>query len=292
MSMSQGMAGACKRRCTLSEPDVSCEPAYVSSSSVDAEGKADRGRRVPALADPRSVLPRIGQVEWDHYYMKIARTVATRANCTGAQVGAVLVRDNRIISTGFNGTPQGFVNCRDGGCVRCRDRALRKAGRISELTYGDLSDSEKHLDLCICVHAEANAVLSAARAGMRTDGSVLYVSYKPCFSCVKELLQAGVTRVVYLEDWVHSHEASLVQQYELLVEHLRRGNTRNFERLAHQRGLVAGTSTARREPDLDDVLDALAAEAQAAASHTTSSEEPVPSGEKKQGTAHRSKRSD
>ena len=159
----------------------------MSSPSVDAEGKADRGREVPALADLRPSLPRIGQVEWDHYYMKIALTVATRANCTGAQVGAVLVRDNRIISTGFNGTPQGFVNCRDGGCVRCRDRALRKAGRLTEVVYSELDDVEKHLDLCICVHAEANAILSAARAGMRTDDSTLYANYKPCFSCVKEV---------------------------------------------------------------------------------------------------------
>lgn len=234
----------------------------MSSPSVDAEGKADRGREVPALADPRPSLPRIGQVEWDHYYMKIALTVATRANCTGAQVGAVLVRDNRIISTGFNGTPQGFVNCRDGGCVRCRDRALRKAGRLTEVVYSELDDVEKHLDLCICVHAEANAILSAARAGMRTDDSTLYANYKPCFSCVKEALQAGVARVVYLEDWVHSPEPSLVHQYELLAEHLRRGNERNFERLARQRGLVAGTATAIREPDLDEQLDMIDAEAQ------------------------------
>jgi len=237
----------------------------MSSSSVDADGKADRGREVPAQADPRAMLPRIGQVEWDHYYVKIAQTVATRANCTGAQVGAVLVRDNRIISTGFNGTPQGFVNCRDGGCVRCRDRALRKAGRLSELTYGELGDAEKHLDLCICVHAEANAILSAARAGMRTDGSVLYVTYKPCFSCVKEAVQAGVIRVVYLEDWVHSSEPSLVHQYELLAEHLRRGNGRNFEQLERQSGLLTGTSTTIREPNLDDLLDALQAQADASA---------------------------
>lgn len=210
---------------------------------------------MPSRAEPRHALPRITQVEWDHYYMQIALTVVSRANCTGAQVGAVLVRENRIIATGFNGTPAGFMNCRDGGCVRCRDRALRKAGRLAELVYPDLDDDEKHLDLCICVHAEANALLSAARAGTRTDDSTLYANYKPCFGCLKESVQAGVSRVVYLHDWVHSPHASLTHQYELLAEHLRRGNERNFERLARQRGLVDGTATVVREPDLDSLIE-------------------------------------
>jgi dCMP deaminase len=239
------------------------------SSSVDAAGKVARGHEVPSRADPRQALPRIGQVEWDHYYMQIALTVRTRANCTGSQVGAVLVRDNRIISTGFNGTPQGFMNCKDGGCVRCRDRAMRKVGRMSEISYPDLSDDEKHLDLCICVHAEANALLSAARAGMRTDDTSLYANYKPCFSCLKEAVQAGVTRVVYLHDWVHSPHESLVHQYTLLAEHLRRGNERNFERLARQRGLIDGTATEARSPDLDDLIESSTPEATAAAAAAT-----------------------
>lgn len=238
--------------------------------SVDAAGKTARGKKVPALADPRNALPRIAQVEWDHYYMQIALTVKTRANCTGAQVGAVLVRGNRIISTGFNGTPEGFVNCRDGGCVRCRDRALQKAGRTADIVYPELSTDEKHLDLCICVHAEANALLSAARAGMPTDSSTLYANYKPCFGCLKEAVQAGVTRVVYLEDWVHSPHESLVHQYELLAEHLRRGNERNFERLAPQRGLIAGTAVNVRDPDLDSLIAA------ATTSLATGSQGPLP----------------
>lgn len=213
--------------------------------------------RVPPLADPRVSLPRVRQVEWDHYYTQLALDVAIRANCTGSSVGAVLVRDNRIISTGFNGTPQGFTNCLDGGCVRCRDRILDKAGRGSEMAYQGLGREQKHFDLCICVHAEANALLSAARAGVCTDRSTLYATHKPCFSCLKEATQAGVRRVVYLEEWVHDDEPSMLELYELLAEHLRDNEERNFERLHRQRDLVHGTATKSKDPCLDDLLDDL-----------------------------------
>jgi dCMP deaminase len=220
-----------------------------------------RGKEVPPPADPRATLPRIRQVEWDHYYTEIALTVSTRANCTGSDIGAVLVRDNRIISTGFNGTPQGFTNCLDGGCVRCRDRELLKLGRVADMSYPTLDNDYKHFDLCICVHAEANALLAAARAGMRTDETTLYVTHKPCFSCLKEAVQAGVSRVVYLEDWIHSDEPSLVQLYELLAEHLRANDARNFEQLHRQSELSMGTGSIPRDPNLDSKLDAIEAEA-------------------------------
>jgi hypothetical protein len=100
---------------------------------------------VPPALDPR-FLDRVRQVQWDHYYIEIARTVATRANCTGSRVGAVLVAENRIIATGFNGTPAGFPNCLDGGCLRCRDRALYKAGRKKEMADKSLAKGPKQLD--------------------------------------------------------------------------------------------------------------------------------------------------
>jgi dCMP deaminase len=212
---------------------------------------------VPPRANPREILPRVRQVEWDHYYTQIARDVALRANCTGSSVGAVLVRDNRIISTGFNGTPQGFMNCLDGGCVRCSDRMLDKANRSSEMAYPALGRAHKHFDLCICVHAEANALLSAARAGVRTSDTTLYATHKPCFACLKEATQAGVSRVVYLEVWIHADDQSMLHQYELLAEHLRGSNARNFERLHRQRDLVRGTATQIKKPCLDDLLDKL-----------------------------------
>jgi dCMP deaminase len=121
------------------------------------------------------------------------------ANCYGSKLGAVLVREDRIIGTGYIGTPAGFTNCINDGCIRCKDRWLDSQGR-----RGEMSD-EGHtagasLDRCICVHAEQNALLTAARFGIRVDRAVLYVTLSPCFGCLKEAIQAGVTRIVYEDE--------------------------------------------------------------------------------------------
>jgi dCMP deaminase len=211
-----------------------------------------KGKDIP-VADPSNYLPRIKQIQWDHYYMQVAETIETRANCWGTAVGAVLVLHNRIISTGFNGTPEGFPNCRDGGCERCRQRELVSEGRFSEVTDPLFRSKGKHLDVCICVHAEANALLSASRYGAQTDGATLYATYRPCFSCLKEMIQAGVRRVVYLNPWDQSDTAVMRQQYELLAQHLRGADGGyNFEQLARQRDLLNHTGGQVRDPDLDD----------------------------------------
>ena len=125
----------------------------------------------------------------DTYYMGIAFAVREKANCTGNRVGAVIVRDNRVISTGYNGVPEGMPNCLDGGCLRCQN----PGGRFPSGTG---------YDLCICVHAEQNAILSAARFGIAVAGSTLYTTMQPCFGCAKEIAQAKITEVVYLHPWV------------------------------------------------------------------------------------------
>jgi dCMP deaminase len=126
-------------------------------------------------------------IDKDHYYMAIARAVATRANCAGRKVGAVLVREDRIMTTGYNGTPSAMTNCLEGGCTRCGDREQFTSGTA--------------YDLCLCVHAEANAIATAARFGVAVQGSVLYCTHQPCFSCSKELIQAGITQVWFDEAW-------------------------------------------------------------------------------------------
>ena len=115
--------------------------------------------------------------------------VRERANCRGRRVGAIAVKDHRIISTGYNGTPEGLTNCLDGGCARCADR--------------DQFESGTHYDLCICVHADQNAILSAACFGIATEGALMYSTMRPCFGCTKEMLQAKVRKVCYLHDWAH-----------------------------------------------------------------------------------------
>ncbi len=127
--------------------------------------------------------------DWDSYYMGIAFAVREKANCTGNRVGAIIIKNNRVIATGYNGVPEGMVNCLEGGCLRCSNP-------------GGQFESGTGYDLCICVHAEQNALLSAARFGIAVEGATLYTTMQPCFGCAKELAQAHVKNIVYLHPWV------------------------------------------------------------------------------------------
>jgi dCMP deaminase len=136
--------------------------------------------------------------------MNIAHEAAKRANCLRRRVGALIVRDHIIVSTGYNGTPIGVRNCFDGGCLRCQSNAAPGEG----------------YDTCICVHAEENAIVLAARHGASTNGSVLYSTLRPCFSCVKLCIQAGIKEVIYEEDFCYVPElektyAALIREADL-----------------------------------------------------------------------------
>jgi dCMP deaminase len=137
----------------------------------------------------------------DDYFMTIAMAVRRRADCSGNRVGAVIVQDRRIVSTGYNGTPENMPNCSEGGCYRCRERSSYPPGA--------------GYDLCICVHAEQNALLAAARFGIAVAGATIYTTMRPCFGCTKEMLQAGVLEVFYLHDWTHP-DAAQRAEYERL----------------------------------------------------------------------------
>lgn len=137
----------------------------------------------------------------DEYYMNIAMAVRKKANCLCRRVGAIIVRENRIISTGYNGTPEGMTNCLDGGCIRCKDRE----------TYAP----SVGYDVCICVHAEQNALIAAARFGNPIENAVVYSTLRPCFDCTKAMLQAKVHAIYYIHDWQHPI-GPLRDQYELL----------------------------------------------------------------------------
>ena len=127
--------------------------------------------------------------DMNQYLMGIAMAVRKRANCLGSRIGAVIALNGRVVSTGYNGTPENMPNCLDGGCHRCANREQYPSG--------------SGYDLCICVHAEQNAILSAARFGISIEGSTVYSTMRPCFSCTKEMLQARVRAVYYLHDWSH-----------------------------------------------------------------------------------------
>src|SRR6266478_5744827 len=145
----------------------------------------------------------------DTYYMGIAIAVREKANCTGNRVGAVAVLENRVISTGYNGVPEGMKNCLENGCLRCQN----PGGRFPSGTG---------YDLCICVHAEQNALLSAARFGIGVEGAVFYTTLKPCFNCLKEMVQARIAAVYYLHDWQPA-EPDFQNQYDILESRIRDG---------------------------------------------------------------------
>jgi dCMP deaminase len=134
----------------------------------------------------------------DQYYMGIALAVRRRANCLGSRVGAVLVLEDRVLATGYNGTPAGMPNCDEGGCDRCANRERYGSGRA--------------YDVCICVHAEQNTLLVAARFGIRVQGASIYTTMRPCFGCSKELVQAKIEKVFFLHDWQHP-DASVRPEY-------------------------------------------------------------------------------
>ncbi len=138
--------------------------------------------KTPTQGGTKVLVKRPG---WDEYFMSIAMAVAGRANCSRRMIGAVLVKDRQIISTGYNGTPAGIKNCNEGGCVRCS----------SDVPSGAA------LEKCSCCHAEENTIVQAARHGMRTEGATLYTTFTACTQCAKMIINAGLKKVVAMHDY-------------------------------------------------------------------------------------------
>lgn len=128
---------------------------------------------------------KLNRPAWDEYFMNIAHVVATRGNCLRRQVAAIIVKDHLIVATGYNGTPRGIRNCCDGGCPRC-------AGN---------SPSGANLGDCICAHAEENAITQAAYHGVSIRGATLYSTLSPCLLCAKMIINAGIRKVIYEEEY-------------------------------------------------------------------------------------------
>jgi len=120
---------------------------------------------------------------WNEYFMDISLIVATRSTCLRRKVGAVLVMENRILATGYNGSPTGLRHCDETGCIRERQGIL----------------SGRDLHLCRGSHAEANLITQCAKFGIRAEGSTLYINTSPCSLCMKLLINVGVKRTFYRE---------------------------------------------------------------------------------------------
>ncbi len=117
----------------------------------------------------------------DSYFMEIAKVVSTRSTCLRQKVGAVIVKNKRILATGYNGAPSGLPHCEEVGCLR------------EKL---NVPSGERH-ELCRAVHAEQNAIIQAAVHGVSIAGGTLYTTHQPCIMCAKMIINAGIKRVVY-----------------------------------------------------------------------------------------------
>jgi dCMP deaminase len=122
---------------------------------------------------------------WDVYFLQLARQAATRSTCLRRQVGAVLVRDRRILATGYNGSPRGVAHCLDIGCLR--DQLGIPSGERQEL--------------CRAIHAEQNAIIQAAVHGVAIEGATCYTTLQPCVLCAKMLINCGVREIHYAEGY-------------------------------------------------------------------------------------------
>ena len=140
-----------------------------------------------------------------NYYLDIADSVLERSTCLRRKYGAIIVRNDEIISTGYNGAPRGRKNCSDlGGCMR------EKLGIPSGERY----------ELCRSVHAEANAISKVAKSGNSSEGSTLYVTASPCLECAKLIIQAGSKRVVYGEQYRLTDGIDLLRRANIEVIYL------------------------------------------------------------------------
>ncbi|MDR0847223.1 MAG: ComE operon protein 2 [Lactobacillales bacterium] len=117
------------------------------------------------------------RIPWDQYFMAQAKLLSLRSTCERLAVGAILVRDNRIIAGGYNGAVSGDSHCIDDGCYVVDNHCVRT------------------------IHAEMNAILQCAKFGVNTDGAEIYVTHFPCLQCTKMILQAGITKINYLSDY-------------------------------------------------------------------------------------------
>ena len=136
------------------------------------------------------------RASWDEYFMSIAQVVATRSTCPRKFVGAVLVRNRTILSTGYNGSIRGMPHCSDEGHM--------------------MEDGH-----CVAtIHAEANAIIQAARNGVNIDGATTYVTASPCWNCFKQLANAGIVRIVFGEFYRDERIFEIAQQISIELVHV------------------------------------------------------------------------
>ncbi|MCM8778248.1 MAG: cytidine/deoxycytidylate deaminase family protein [Candidatus Omnitrophica bacterium] len=144
---------------------------------------------------------KIKRPSWDEYFMEIAKLVATRSTCLRRQVGAVIVKDRHILSTGYNGTPKGITHCEIVGCLREKLK---------------VPSGERH-ELCRGLHAEQNALLQAALYGISLREATLYCTNQPCIICAKMLINAGIREIVILDGYPDPMAEEMLKEAKVKV---------------------------------------------------------------------------
>jgi len=134
--------------------------------------------------------------DWDEYFLEIAHVVAKRSTCVRRQIGAVIVKDRRILTTGYNGAPSGLAHCIETGCMR------------NEL---NIPSGTRH-EVCRALHSEMNAIIQAAQHGVSTKGATLYCTNQPCSVCSKMLINAGITKVIYTGSYPDDFALTLLKE--------------------------------------------------------------------------------
>jgi len=143
----------------------------------------------------------VGRPDWNEYFMEITELVATRATCVRRKVGAIIVRENRILATGYNGAPSGLAHCLDIGCLR--DKMNIPSGERQELCRG--------------IHAEQNALIQASKFGIALDGSTIYVTNQPCITCSKLIINAGIKKIIYKNPYPDKLALELLKEANIEV---------------------------------------------------------------------------
>lgn len=133
---------------------------------------------------------------WSRYFMDITRLVAERSTCLRRKVGAIAVKDRRILATGYNGAPSGVAHCLDVGCLR------------AEL---GIPSGQRH-EICRGLHAEQNVIIQAAVHGISLKGAEIYCTHQPCLICTKMLINCGITKVYFLEAYPDELAAAMIKE--------------------------------------------------------------------------------
>ena len=139
---------------------------------------------------------------YDEYFMEMAHVVAKRSTCLRRKVGAILVKEKHILSTGYNGAPKGHKHCSETGCLR---------------ENLNIPSGQRH-ELCRGLHAEQNAIIQAAVFGVSIKGSVLYCTNTPCVVCVKMLINAGVTEIIYSGEYPDDLAKRMLEESTLKIK--------------------------------------------------------------------------